>query len=220
MRIMGYLLNVTMWRIRGKQYRLRDFAFCDTPESAIIGPCGNTPCWGGSSTATPTAIGSGLRAALLPPTVNRGNRRVNILLATSEAVPFAKTGGLADVCGALPVELTRLGHQAAVILPAYRQTRYCGQPIEPLGIDFIVPIGSKMVTGHLLRSVMPDGKTPVYLVEQDQYFDRDQLYSVDGKDYIDNCERFVFFSRAVLEAIRLLGPARRRAARQRLADRA
>jgi len=52
---------------------------------------------------------------------------VNILLATSEAVPFAKTGGLADVCGALPVELTRLGHQAAVILPAYRQTRYCGQ---------------------------------------------------------------------------------------------
>ena len=131
-------------------------------------------------------------------------RRVNILLATSEAVPFAKTGGLADVCGALPIELARLGHQAAVILPAYRQTRYCGQPIEPLGIDFIVPIGSKMVTGHLLRSTMPGGKVPVYLVEQDQYYDRDELYSVDGKDYIDNCERFVFFSRAVLEAIRLL----------------
>ena len=129
---------------------------------------------------------------------------MNILLATSEAVPFAKTGGLADVCGALPVELARLGHQAAVILPAYRQTRYCGQPIEPLGIDFIVPIGSKMVAGHLLRSTMPGGNVPVYLVEQDQYFDRDELYSVDGKDYIDNCERFVFFSRAVLEAIRLL----------------
>ena len=129
---------------------------------------------------------------------------MNILLATSEAVPFAKTGGLADVCGALPVELARLGHQVAVIMPAYRQTRYCGQPIEPLGIDFIVPIGSKMVAGHLLRSTMPGGNVPVYLVEQDQYFDRDELYSVDGKDYIDNCERFVFFSRAVLEAIRLL----------------
>jgi starch synthase len=129
---------------------------------------------------------------------------VNILLATSEAVPFAKTGGLADVCGALPVELTRLGHQAAVILPAYRHVYYCGQPIEPLGIDFIVPIGSKMVAGHLLRSTMPDGRTPVYLVEQDQYYDRDELYSVGGKDYIDNCERFVFFSRAVMEAIRLL----------------
>ena len=45
---------------------------------------------------------------------------------------------------------------------------------------------------------------PVYLVQQDQYYDRDELYNVDGKDYIDNCERFVFFSRAVLEAIRLL----------------
>ncbi len=129
---------------------------------------------------------------------------MNILLATSEAVPFAKTGGLADVCGALPIELARLGHQAAVILPAYRQTRFSGQPIESLGIDFIVPIGSKMVTGHLLRSNMPGSNVPVYLIQQDQYYDRDQLYNVDGKDYIDNCERFVFFSRAVLEAIRLL----------------
>ena len=129
---------------------------------------------------------------------------MNILLASSEAVPFAKTGGLADVSGALPVELARLGHQAAVIMPAYRQTRYCGQPIEPLGLEFIVPVGSKMVSGQLSRSFMPGGKVPVYLVHQDQYFDRDQLYGVDGKDYIDNCERFVFFSRAVLEAIRLL----------------
>src|SRR5574340_1096839 len=73
-----------------------------------------------------------------------------------------------------------------------------------MGIDFIVPIGSKIVTGHLLRSAMPGCKLPVYLIQQDQYYDRDELYSVDGKDYIDNCERFVFFSRAVLEAIRLL----------------
>lgn len=129
---------------------------------------------------------------------------MKIFFATSEAVPFAKTGGLGDVCGALPVELARLGHEVAVILPAYRQVHLCGQPIERLGIDFIVPIGSKTVVGHLLRSSMPEMSVPVYLVEQNQYFDRDQLYSVDGKDYPDNCERFVFFSRAVLEAIRLL----------------
>ncbi len=129
---------------------------------------------------------------------------MNILLATSEAVPFAKTGGLADVCGALPGELARLGHEVALILPAYRQTHYGNQPIEPMGIDFIVPIGSKMVTGHLLRSKIPGTEVPVYLVQQEQYFDRDQLYSVDGNDYSDNCERFVFFNRAVLEAIRLL----------------
>jgi starch synthase len=129
---------------------------------------------------------------------------VHILLATSEAVPFSKTGGLADVCGALPVELARLGHQVAVIVPGYRQSHYCSQPIEPLGIEFIVPVGSKMVAGHLLRSWLPGHTVPVYLIDQDQYFDRDQLYGTDGKDYIDNCERFVFFSRAVLEAVRLL----------------
>ncbi len=129
---------------------------------------------------------------------------MNILLATSEAVPFAKTGGLADVCGALPIELARLGHSPAVIMPAYRKTAYCGQPIEPMGIDFIVPIGSKMVTGHLLRSSLPGCDVPVYLIRQDNYYDRDELYGADGKDYIDNCERFVFFSRAVLEAVRLL----------------
>jgi len=138
------------------------------------------------------------------PLAGRRSWAVNILLATSEAVPFAKTGGLADVCGTLPVELARLGHDSAVIMPAYRQTTYCGLPIEPLGIDFIVPIGSKMVPGHLLKSRMPDSDVPVYLVQQDQYYDRDELYRVDGKDYIDNCERFVFFSRAVLEAVRLL----------------
>jgi len=129
---------------------------------------------------------------------------VNILLATSEAVPFAKTGGLADVCGALPGELARLGHQPAVILPGYRTTRYCGQQIDSLGIDFIVPIGGRTVAGHLSESRLPGTDVPVYLVEQDQYFDRDGLYGADGKDYIDNCERFVFFSRAVMEAIRLL----------------
>lgn len=129
---------------------------------------------------------------------------MNILIATSEAVPFAKTGGLADVCGALPIELARQGHSAAVILPAYRQTRYCGLRAEPLGIEFIVPIGSKTVTGHLLRSRLPGADVPVYLVQQDAYYDRPELYRQDGDDYPDNCERFVFFCRAVMEAVRLL----------------
>jgi starch synthase len=125
-------------------------------------------------------------------------------VASSEAVPFAKTGGLADVCGALPVALNRLGHETTLILPAYRQTRCCGMAIEPLGIDFIVPIGSKTVTGHLLKSRLPGVDAPVYLIGQDSYYDRDELYRDNGEDYQDNCERFVFFSRAVMEAVRLL----------------
>jgi starch synthase len=129
---------------------------------------------------------------------------VNILLATSEANPFAKTGGLADVSGALPLELARLGHQVAVVMPAFRQALNCGRQIESTGIELSIPIGAKQVQGRLLRSTLPGERVPVYLVEQDHYFNREQLYTVDGKDYIDNCERFVFFSRAVMEAIRLL----------------
>jgi starch synthase len=129
---------------------------------------------------------------------------LNVLFATGECVPFAKTGGLADVCGALPVELARAGHRPAVIMPAYRQVHFAGRPIEPLGLDFIIPIGGKTVTGHLLRSSLPHEDVPVYLVQQDDYYDRDELYRADGEDYVDNCERFVFFCRAVMEAIRLL----------------
>jgi starch synthase len=129
---------------------------------------------------------------------------VNILIATSECTPLAKTGGLADVCGALPMQLTALGQNATVILPAFRQTRHCGLTIEPTDVWFDIPIGSKIVRGRFLATRLPDGKTPVYLVEQDGYYDRPELYRERGEDYKDNCERFVFFSRAVLEAVRLL----------------
>jgi starch synthase len=126
---------------------------------------------------------------------------VNILVATSEAVPFAKTGGLADVCGALPVELARLGHSAALILPAYRHAKQCGQPLERLNETLEIQIGRKCVRGGILRSHLPNSDVPVYLIEHDEYFDRDELYRLNGRDYIDNCERFVFFCRAVLETI-------------------
>jgi len=130
---------------------------------------------------------------------------VNILFATTEAAPFCKTGGLGDVCGALPRELARLGHQPVVMLPAFRQTRHSGLPMEPTGVAVDVPIGQKRVRGHFLRSELPNSKAPVFLLEQDDYYDRPQLYREEGEDYKDNCERFTFFCRAVLEAMPLLG---------------
>jgi starch synthase len=143
----------------------------------------------------------------------RPTAAVKIVLATSEAVPFAKTGGLADVCGALPVELARLGHQVTVFLPAYRGVLKGGFDLKPTGIQLAIPIGQKTVAGELLVGQLPAsldsarGKSPqvpVYFVRQDDYFDREGLYQDRGEDYRDNCERFVFFCRAVLEAIRLL----------------
>jgi len=129
---------------------------------------------------------------------------LNIVFASSEVAPFAKTGGLADVCGALPVDLHRAGHNVAVITPAYRQVKASGLPIEPLGVKFDIPIGNKIVRGRLLRGTLPGSDVPVFFVDQDDYFDRPELYRTRGEDYKDNCERYVFFCRAVLEAIRLL----------------
>jgi starch synthase len=131
-------------------------------------------------------------------------RFVKVLFTTTEAVPFCKTGGLGDVCGSLPGELARLGHEPVIVLPAFRQALNCGRPIEPTGIRFEVPIGRKTVPGTFLRSTLPGDKVPVYLVHQPQYYDRAELYREHGSDYKDNCERFVFFCRAALEAVRLL----------------
>lgn len=129
---------------------------------------------------------------------------MNILIASSEVAPFSKTGGLADVCGALPGALQKLGHDVAVITPAYRHVREAGIQLEPTGITFEIPIGSKVVIGRLLTGAMPGSDVPIYLVDQPEYFDREELYRDEGEDYKDNCERFTFFCRAVMEAIRLL----------------
>ena len=129
---------------------------------------------------------------------------MKILLASSEVVPFSKTGGLADVCGALPVALAGAGQQVAVITPAYRSALASGQPITATGVELEIPLGSRVVRGQILESRLPGSSVPVYLVYQPDYFDRPALYGEKGQDFRDNSERFIFFSRAVLEAIRLL----------------
>jgi len=129
---------------------------------------------------------------------------MKILFVTSEAVPFCKTGGLGDVCGSLPIELANLGHEVTLILPAFRQALRSGEPIEPTEVKFSVPMGRKQVGGRFLRSRLPDSEVTVYLADQPLYYNRKELYWEDGVDYKDNCERFVFFARAALEAITAL----------------
>jgi len=129
---------------------------------------------------------------------------MNILMVTSEAVPFAKTGGLADVCTSLSLAVSQLGHEVTILLPAFRHAKRSTIPIESAGVDFDVPIGDRLVPGGLLRARLPDSRVNVYLVDQPEYFDRPELYRENGEDYPDNCERFAFFSRAAFEAIRLL----------------
>lgn len=129
---------------------------------------------------------------------------MKIVLASSEVVPFAKTGGLADVAGALPRELEKLGHDVTVFMPAYRCIYNPAQPIEPTPTEFEIPVGSQIEMGRLLKSSLPDSQVTVYFVDHSDYFDRAELYGEGGSDYKDNCQRFTFFSRAVLESIRIL----------------
>ena len=98
---------------------------------------------------------------------------LRLLLAASEAVPFAKTGGLGDVVGSLPRALANRGHQCAVILPLYSGTRAGPFPITPTNLSFVVPIGGRKVSGSLWRATLPNSSVPVYLVEQPSYFERD-----------------------------------------------
>ncbi len=121
-------------------------------------------------------------------------------------MPFAKTGGLADVCGALPMRVAESGNRTAVIMPAFRSVRRAGIPLVSTDISFAVPMSPQKLVGcRLLKSTLPDGETPVWFIDQPQYFDRDSLYGTSLGDYGDNDERFAFFCRAAIMAMARIG---------------
>jgi starch synthase len=123
---------------------------------------------------------------------------MRVLQVASEATPFAKTGGLADVVGALPEALAHQGCDVTLVIPAYREVFAKGLPIEPTGIAFDVPIGMRQMHARIFRCVRPESRVEVLLVANDECFDRPTLYG-GSDDYSDNSERFIFFSRAVME---------------------
>jgi starch synthase len=134
---------------------------------------------------------------------------MRIIVASSEVVPFSKTGGLADVAAALPKALAQAGHEVTVITPFYPQERArwsaAHVPIEPTGRSVAVNIADRHVTAEILRSQIPGSNATVFLVDQPTYYDRKGLYQEHDKDYRDNSERFIFLSRAVLEIARTFG---------------
>lgn len=129
---------------------------------------------------------------------------MRVVMAAAEAVPFAKTGGLADVLGALPRALARLGVDVAVVLPAHSVISRDRFPMRRLPVELSVPIANRILTAGVLVTELADG-IPVYLIEADQYFDRPSLYGTPAGDYADNAERFAFFSRAIPALLMHLG---------------
>jgi starch synthase len=129
---------------------------------------------------------------------------LTILFASSEVIPFAKTGGLADVSGSLPTALASLGHKVAVVTPLYRSTKEGKHDLQQDEKSLSVPFkGQQWRTKFCLARLGPE--VPIYFIQRDEFFDRSGLYGTPEGDYRDNPERFIFFSRSVIELSRLLG---------------
>lgn len=130
---------------------------------------------------------------------------MRIAFAASESTPLAKTGGLADVVGALPPELVKLGHEVAVYLPFYARIR---QRIEGEPKIAVRSITIPFRYYNRFVGVVDGGKrdgVQYYFIDCPELFDRKELYGVAGADYADNAERFGLFCRAVIEASKILG---------------
>ncbi len=124
---------------------------------------------------------------------------MRILFVASEGLPFSKTGGLADVVEALPKALVAQGHDVAVVLPRYRNTQIKNIVIKSLTI----PMGTSLRFPRIADGARP-GSVQYFFVDDPQYFDREQLYGVGGRDYPDNAERFAEFARAAIELAKQL----------------
>ncbi len=144
---------------------------------------------------------------------------MQITFAASESTPLAKTGGLADVVGALPPELVKLGHQVTVFLPFYARIR---KRIEGEPQYAVRSITIPFSYYNRFVGVVDGGKrdgVQYYFIDCPELFDRKELYGAAGVDYADNAERFGLFCRAVIEASKILGVPER-LSRPRLAGRA
>ncbi len=122
---------------------------------------------------------------------------MKILIASPEAVPYAKTGGLADVAGALLKELREKHEKAFLVLPLYAviKSKY---KLYATGKTILVKIGNGQYKGKIYCS-SKDENPEAYFIECDELYGRPELYGTSVGDYADNAVRFIFFSRAVLE---------------------
>jgi len=122
------------------------------------------------------------------------------VILASEAVPFAKTGGLADVAGALPAALGRLGHRVTLMVPRYRWIEVTGAPVDRVALQ----VGPDLRGAAFYEQAM-DGGARAILVDCPEFYDRDALYGHGNEDYPDNAARFSFFARAALEFLARAG---------------
>jgi starch synthase len=126
---------------------------------------------------------------------------LKILIVAAEVVPFAKTGGLADVAGALPKALKLLGHDVRVAMPHYGRITADRFHLQTAVEPYQVPMDNGHQAAGLLQATIPTARddVPVYLIDNTHYYGRDGIYM-----YEDDADRFIFFCRATLEGLKRL----------------
>jgi starch synthase len=128
---------------------------------------------------------------------------MRILLASSEVHPYSKTGGLADMVGALGKALARAGHEARIVTPLYRSIREHFPALRRVDWQFDLPLGARRVQAQLWSLEVEKGLM-VYFVDQPEFYQRAGLYLENHVSYPDNAERFIFFSKCVAHLARYL----------------
>ena len=135
---------------------------------------------------------------------------LNLLMVSSEAVPYAKTGGLADVAGALPLALAKLGHDVILLLPRYRCVSESSRSFRSV-CRLHVPTPQGRIDTLIEEDVLPVGegdcRVRVWTIRNEGFFNRPGLYQDHGIDYPDNLDRFTFFCQATIEVMAYLRTA-------------
>lgn len=133
-----------------------------------------------------------------------GGVELKILFTSSEVVPFAKTGGLADVSGVLPRAIKAQGHDVRVVMPKYKVVDNQKFGLRTLTKSLSIPVGEEIAIVSILEGEL-EREIPVYFIDYKPYFERKELYGTSEGAYEDNAERFILFSRALLEAVKAIG---------------
>jgi len=123
---------------------------------------------------------------------------MRILFVSSEVVPFAKTGGLADVAGALPKAIRQLGHDIRIFMPLYKGINKEAHQLKLVVDNLNISLGSEIEKVNIYEGRMPKSDLPVYFVDNRHFADREELYVINGKDWPNNFEAFLTFSKAAI----------------------
>ncbi|MGL4985789.1 MAG: glycogen synthase, partial [Treponemataceae bacterium] len=127
---------------------------------------------------------------------------MKILMATSETVPFAKSGGLADVVSALSKELKKRGHDVRIVMPRYY--KISRQDLQKLPAPLGVPVGFGEIWNGVYEGVIPATDVPIYFLDNEALYGREGIYGESGGSYPDNALRFINLSRGIFQLCKML----------------